>query len=300
MQRFKLATLALLILLPAPCAARPPADDVISEVPFRLEKGHVIVQAKIRGDKPVEVVLATGTEHSMINNTLLEKYKLQAAYTGDGIITGGNLDRIIYFVPVVDIRVGNVKVTSMNMRFGSASASASAISARVGREIFAVLGADFFRGRVVQFDFGKKVVRFLSQAPPDLLKDGTATDRAVLRMTYKEPVAMPIVENVTFDGIKIKTLFDTGALTVVSFTPSAAKQLGLATPPEKGEPLPGKVGSLRIGGMEFTNLPTTVHAKGSDFDRDSSGFGAAVGIALLQNFVATFDFRDNNLILERR
>lgn len=294
---FVLALTALVGAHTSPCAAHPAGDDAISEVPFTLEKGHVVVQAKIKGDKPVEVVLSTGAEHSLINTTLLDKYKLQAAYTGEGIITGGHLDRVVYFVPVPDIRVGDVKVTSLNMRFGSSAASA--VSARLGREVFAVLGADFFKGRVVQFDFQKRAVRFLRQAP-DLAKGGASADRAVLALNYKEPVSQPIAEDVTFDGVKVKTLFDTGALTVISFTPTAAKLVGLAPPPEKGEPRPGKIGSMKLGGMEFTDLPVTVHAKGSDFDRDSQGYGAVAGVALLQNFVATFDFRDNNLILERR
>jgi hypothetical protein len=297
--RFTLAVLAVVAALLSPCAARPAADDVISEVPFTYEKGHIIVQAKIQGDKPVEVALATGLEHSAINVSLLQKYKLQSGYTGDGVITGSSLDKIYVFATVSDIRVGDLKLTGMSLRFDS---PASSVSARVGREIFAVFGADFFKGRVAQFDFEKRVVRFLRRAPADPPKEGGGAhaERAVLRMEYKEPVMMPIVENVTFDGKKVKTLFDTGALTVVSLTPSGAKQLGLTTPREKGEPVTAKVGSLRIGGIEFSDVPAAVHAKGSKLDRDAEGYGAVAGVALLQNFLATFDFRDYNVILERR
>ncbi len=108
-----------------------------------------------------------------------------------------------------------------------------------------------------------------------------------------------MAESVTFDGKKIKTLFDTGALTVVSLTSSAAKQIGLSAPPEKDEPRADKIGSLRFGEIEFMGLPVMLHARGSDFDRDSAGYGAVVGIALLQNFVVTFDFRKGVIILER-
>lgn len=300
MCRLTLAALALLAALLSPGAARAAADDVISEVPFTFEKGHVIVQVKIQGDKTVEVALATGLERSAINPSMPEKYKLQSAYTGEGVITGSSLDKIYVFAIVSDVRLGDVKLTGMSLRLGSPAPSS--VSARLGREIFAVFGADFFKGRVVQFDFEKRVVRFLRRAPADPSKGGggVSADRAVLRMGYKEPVMMPIVEDVTFDGKKVKTLFDTGALTVVSLTPSAAKQLGLTTPREKGEPVTAKVGSLRIGGIEFSDVPAAVHAKGSRLDRDAEGYGAVAGIALLQNFVVTFDFRDNNIILERR
>ena len=278
-------------------AGKPTIADDDSAIPFTLGKGHVIVSAKINGNKPVEMVLATGAEHSLINVTVLEKYKLQASYTGEGIITGSNLDRVVYFVTVSDIRVGDLKVTSLYMRFGAQAASE--ISQRIGREIFAILGADFFKGRIVQFDFRKKVVRFMAHAPTTRPQTGGPSELATLAMRpSSEPVRLPVTEDILFNGKKIKTLFDTSALTVVSLTPSAAKQVGLTPPPDKGLPRTDKV-SLRLGDIEFTDLPVTLHAKGSVFDHDSNGYGGVVGIALLQNFVITFDFRGGTLILER-
>jgi hypothetical protein len=151
----------------------------------------------------------------------------------------------------------------------------------------------------VQFDFRKKVVRFLAHAPIVAPQASGASEFATLTMRpSSEPLRLPVTEDVLFNGKKINTLFDTSALTVVSLTPSAAKQVGLAPPPDKGPPRTDKV-SLRLGGMEFTDLPVTLHAKGSVFDHDSTGYGGVLGIALLQNFVITFDFRDGALILER-
>jgi predicted aspartyl protease len=291
------AIVTLILLLCASAAGKPTVADTDSEIPFTLEKGHVIVSAKIEGNKPVEVVLATGAEHSLINSTVLEKYKLKAAYTGEGIITGSHLDRVVYFVPVSDIHVGEIALTNLYMRFGGQAASE--ISQRVGREIFAILGADFFKGRIVQFDFQKKVVRFLAHAPSMKVQPGAASGSAVLKIRPSDKVMLPITEDVTINGKGIKTLFDTSALTVISLTPSAAKLTGLTPPPDKGPPRADKISSLRLGDVKFDDLPVTLHAKGSDFDRDAAGYSAVVGIALLQNFVITFDFRGGTLIVER-
>ena len=299
MRTLTLSALLLLTLLCVPCAARK-ADDAVVEVPFTLEKGHVIVPARIEGDKPVEVVLSTGTEHSLINSALLQKYKLRSYYTGVGIITGHN-DRTVFYAVVPDIRVGELKLTSLNMFFGAQALTT--IGERVGREIFAVLGADFFKGRVVQFDFQKKVVRFLPQspdAPKESRADAANDKRVVMRFRYDaEVLSLPIVEDVTFNGKKVRTLLDTGALTVVSLTPSAAKQVGLGALTEKGAPGGAKVGSLRLGEMEFKDVPVSLMSKLSNLEDDSHGVGAVAGIALLQNFVATFDFHDKVVILER-
>ncbi|HVS21617.1 MAG TPA: aspartyl protease family protein [Pyrinomonadaceae bacterium] len=281
-------------LLCVSATAVPAVTDSDSEIPFTFEKGHVIVSAKINGDTPVEVVLSTGAEYSLINALLLDKYKLKGAYTGEGIITGGDLDRVVVFVPVSDIHVGDVKLTSLNMRYGQAPTE---ITQRLGREIFAVLGADFFKGRVVQFDFRRKVIRFLAHSLDSTPQNKDASRFATLSIRPSDESIRPIVENVTFNGMKIKTLFDTGALTVVSLTPSAAKQIGLTPPPDKSPPRADKV-SLKFGEIGFTDLPVTLYAKGSVFDRTSSGYGAVVGIALLQNFILTFDFHRGLVTLE--
>jgi hypothetical protein len=305
MNKAALNILLLLAFCCAPYAVEAAVGDTVSEVPFIFEKGHVIVPVKIKGNKSVEVILSTGAEHSGINTALLEKYKLQASYTGEGVITGTN-DLTYSFATVPDIQIGDIKLASMNLRFGSSGPMM--VSEKLGREIFGVFGIDFFKGRVVQFDFKKSVVRFLPEALPELLqneKDGAAPGRAVLRMgSYTDnngkDWTRPIVENVTFDGKKIKTLLDTGTLTVLSLSSSASKQLGLSLPPENGAPRVDKVSSLRLADMELNNVPVTLHAKGSDFDRNARGFGAIGGVALLQNFITTFDFRHGFVILEHR
>src|SRR6266550_2678998 len=194
-----LATMIVLISASFFLSSRVVAADNDSEIPFTLEKGHIIVSAKIRGNTPVEVVLATGAEHSLINAGILEKYKLQASYTGEGIITGSSLDRVVYFVTVPDIRVGDVKITSLYMRFGAQAASQ--ISERIGREGFAILGADFFKGRVVQFDFRKKTIRFLNHAP-EYVAQANANFASLRMRPSSEAMRLPITEEVAVNGKK--------------------------------------------------------------------------------------------------
>lgn len=296
MRRITLSAFTLLFALCLPCAARPD-DKATVEVPFTLEKGHVIVHAKIQNDKSVEVVLSTGTEHSMFNALLIDKYKLQLYYTGVGVITGGPTDRTVTFTTVPDVRVGDSKPSSLNMLYGEKTVSS--IGERVGREIFGILGADYFKGRIVQFDFQKKVVRFLPRLPDEAKADGP--NRAVMHFRYNADVlTLPIVEDVTFNGKKVRTLFDTGALTVIAMTASGAKQAGLNARTEKDAPNGERVGSLRFGGIEFNDVPARLMPKIMNLNGDSIGAEAVAGVGLLQNVVATFDFSDKLVILERQ
>lgn len=301
MQRLLLLLMLLTAFLCTPCVAGAAVDDATSEVPFSFEKGHVIVQAKIKNETPVEVILSTGAEHSTVDTGLIDKYKLQSGYAGEPPVTGNN-DRVYFFSIVPDVRVGAAKATSLSMRL----VSLSEVSKAVGREIFGVLGADFFKGRVAQFDFKNKVVRFLNQSAADALdkKVGNgANGPAVLRMIenddpYKN-VTVPVVEGFTFDGKQVRVLLDTGALMVIGLSSSAAKKLGFTVPAEKGAARADKVGSLRLAAYEFTDVPILIAAKGTELERQLSEHGIVVGIAVLKNFVITFDFRSKVVILER-
>lgn len=292
MRRLALTTTTALLALLF-CAPRAEADEAVTEVPFTFEKGHVIVAAKIKGDIPVEVVLATGSEYSLVDSSLLEKYKLKSFYTGEPPITGTSLDRILIFSDVPDVRVGGLGATSVRMRLGATLGA----SQSVGRTIFGVLGYDFFKGRVVQFDFKKKVARFFKGAPA-----ASGGPAVTLRMEersdpFRPNVMPPVVEGVTFNGRKAGLLLHTGAQVVVGLSSSAAKRLGFAPPPEKGEPRDDKIDSLRFGTYEMTEVPVVISAKGTPLDQRLGEHGAVAGTALLQNFLVTFDFRNKSVTL---
>lgn len=293
-QRKQLSLLLLLLACSVPVLAKPPAGKVQAEVPFTLEKGHIIVAAKVLDKKPVELAIVTGAEHSIINGSSILKYKIQAYYTGVGIITGSSTDQTRAYVPVADVRVGDAD--ARNVSFTMAQELVNQISSRIGREIFGVLGADYFKGRTVQFDFKKKVIRFLSDWKPDPQMDSLPFAPQELK-TDSGFYRLPIAE-VTMNGKKIKTLFDVGALTVISLTPTGAKHLGLSVPPEKGEPLGGKA-AISFVNISFPEVPVTVYPKNSQMDASSSGYSAIIGVAVLQNLITTFDFGGGVLALER-
>ncbi|HEX7315389.1 MAG TPA: retropepsin-like aspartic protease [Pyrinomonadaceae bacterium] len=297
MLKLTLTALALAVVICVPRATARAAEES-GEVPFSFEKGFVIVPAKIKGKGDVEVVISTGAEFSTVDGGATLKYKLQLYYTGVPPITGRN-DRTISFSQVPDVQVGPA-VESLSMRLGSTAH----LSDAVGREIFGVLGNDFLKGRTVQFDFAKKVLRFLDKPAAEALRTKAAAAGAVLRMGEKEnefrqTLTLPLVEKVMFNDKPAKVLFDTGISTVIALSSSTAKKLGLETPPEKGNARTDTVKQLRLGTSELSDVPVTILAKGSKAEAQLGDGGALVGSVLLQNFVATFDYRGKVVILER-
>lgn len=295
MLKLTLTALTLIIILCAPCAAVP-ADEAAGEVPFTFEKGYVIVEAKIKDKEPAWVVIATGAEHSTMGGEMLEKYKLQAYYTGVPPVTGRN-DRTISYAKVADVRVGPV-VESLDMRLGVMAD----FTRLLGRDIFGILGYDFLKGRAVQFDFGKKVLRFLDKPAAEALRGKSGV--AVFPMTQRDDIfrrtlTLPLVEKIMFNDKPAKLMLDTGVATVVALNSSTAKKLGFETPPEKGETRGDTIRSLRLGPVELSDVPVAIFAKGTGGDARLADNGALAGTTLLQHFVATFDYRGKVVILER-
>ena len=273
-------------------------DEAVVDVPFTFDSGYVVVQAKIKDDIPVELVVSTGSQFSSFDTAFLEKYKLQAYYAAVGIVTGHD-DRVIALTRVPNLRIGPERHELLIMRL----VSLAGLRQRVGSEVAGVLGADFLNDRSVQFDFARKVLRFLPKTDNQATsKAGGFSHRSILPMTdVSDRLVMPIVNTVTINSKKIRTSFDTGRVTVVSLSAAAAKQVGLAPAPDKTTPRADKISSLRLSeNDDISDLPVLIYAeKGSDFEKDQLEFGALVGTVFLQNFLATFDYRKKVIILER-
>jgi predicted aspartyl protease len=287
----------LLLFIAAPCYAGTRSSDATVEVPFVFEKGYLLVQARIKNDIPVEMTIATGAEYSIVDVGLLDKYKLQANYAGEGPITGHN-DRIFTFSPVSDVRLGAAKTRTLNMRLGLVAN----ISKVLGREIFGALGVDFFKGSAVQIDFEKRVLRFLSESEAQSLteKAGANKQTAQLKIAYNddsfEHLPVPLVD-VTIEGKKIKTLIDTGAVVIVALSQATAKKIGSTVSPGASSKKT-KVQNLSIGGLRLNDVPAVVLTK--ENAGVLQGSDAVIGIAVLQNYLITFDFRRNLIVVEAR
>jgi hypothetical protein len=302
MRKFLIPLVLLLFL--GQLAEANTSDDVVADIPFSFENGLVIVAAKIKGDIPVNVVLSTGIEYSIIDMALLEKYKLQSFYSSDGPVMGRPTDSTYTFTNVSGVSVGASKSKDLSMRFGSMAR----VSQAAGREVFAALGADFFEGQIVQFNFKTSVLRFLAKSPPSALKDKKdlgASESVTLRMAekesnpFKKTFMLPIVGDVLINGKEVKMLLDTGRATSLALSSSAAKKVGFTLPADNGPPRADKAGSLDLGGHKIADVPVMLFAKGTDADQSLSKYGVVAGSSFLQNFLVTFDFKNKIVILEK-
>jgi hypothetical protein len=289
MKKVFLASLTLFILGTA-CFAQ--------DVPFTIEKGFIIVPAKVIKGVPVEVAISTGLHSSVVESAPYEKFKLNAGYTNDGPVSSGN-DRAYLFMDIADVIVGNAKPTSLKM----ALSPQFGVGKKIGRDIFAVLGADFFKGKIVQFDFSRMVLRFLDKYSADESNAKSTVMKFKMDAAVDTPVnlaiPLPVVSEILFNGKSLRTLITTGVASPALISAGALKQLQLGPVPEKGKTAVGKIPLLKIYDIELKDVPALFFGKDAGFEQERASYDAVLGLGLLKNFILTFDFKEKIVTLER-
>lgn len=279
---------------------------IAGEIPFTLEKGFIIVDAKIKKDIPVKAAIFTGSADSFFGPDIIIKYKITPGYTYDGPGGHGTIaDKTVIYADVPQIVLGDEKPVSHRLREGSAEA----MSKRIGYVVDLILGADFFRGKIVQFDFKKKVIRFLEKPPVDYKQTAEASSGDTKPLLFKMDqslennfgisLTLPVAQGITFEGTKVRCLFDTAVASPISLSPATIKESKLGQIPDKGSTKLGQIKSMGLGDYEMSNLPALLFGKEAGFDQSIKDYGAIIGIGVMQNFLITFDWKQKMLVLQK-
>lgn len=157
-------------------------------------------------------------------------------------------------------------------------------------------------------DFARKVLVFYDKSPHDYAKLKSAHTLATARVSnmdqssrtfYGLEISLPVVNETLYEGVKIRTLFDTGTPLPVSLSPAAIKEHSIALPvPDKGTTRAAKLKTLNLNGHALTEVPVMLYGKDIGFDEALSQYGAVIGVAVLQNFKVTFDWKEKKVVLE--
>lgn len=277
-----------------------------NEVPFTIEKGFIIVSAKAKKDIPITAAIFTGSSYSYFNGDSLKRLRLQLSYTNDTAVTGTSSENALVFADVPGVVVGDEKPVEVKMRDRSFDAMVKAI----GRNIDVILGADYFDGRIVQFDFAKRVIRFLDKAPVEYGSASSSSSpsgavRLIFKMDehyqtfYGNTFTLPVGTEVSFNGTKLRTLFNTGVAYPISISPFANKQYSFGPSPDKDSTAKIELRSLGLNGYEMADVPALLVGKGTGWDENEIRYAAVIGLGVMQNFTVTFDWKEKRIVLER-
>ena len=273
------------------------------EIPFDFYRNEIILQVKINGRGPFNMMLDTGTDPSTIDIATARELGLKLDGKGSRATGGGTSVNLVYATKLPVVEFGGVVVKNLE----AAAIDLTRISQRLGKPLHGVLGHSLLNGRIVQIDYPNRVLRFYSQP----LFSKTATDsnnskRTTLSFRYDDNV---LIDDVFVNGKKMVANLDTGSDGTFKLTPAAVSFLGLeeelrrARPSESvgynelSENRQGTIGNVTVGSISVDTPAVIFFGKGTG--RDKKPWGVNIGNGFLKDFVVTIDYRSKLIRLER-
>lgn len=268
--------LAAALLLPGPAMAA-------AEIPFDSSAGMIWVNVYAAGaPAPLHFLLDSGASVSVLDLGTARRLgtPLGAVESVQGVHTRG----AAYRVPAFAAEVGGAPVPTSMLAIDLA-----AVSAECHRHIDGLLGADFFRGRVVQIDYAAQKVRLLSRT--ELRADGSSIPLATRNGAFCARVSLA--------GSQPEwTRVDTGCNSALQWvaSPGGAGQLGKATIGVASGGAASICTELQLGSERLTGVKVGLHARPI-----FPGEAGLLGGGVLSRFASvTFDVPGQRLLLVRR
>ena len=273
------------------------------EVPFEFEHNQIILQVKIAGKGPFNMLLDTNTDPSAIDAATARELGLAVGAKGTPASGGGPETNTVY-----PARLANVEVGSLVARdVAAATIDLTKLSEKIGKPIHGVLGYSFLKDRIVQIDYPNQKVRFFSESPYPRIQFGPNTVN-IIAFPFRYEDGDVMIESVFINNEKMKATLDTGSSGTFSLTPDAVALLGLEEQGHDNEDesvgyngaFKSKVGTLksvRMGKLAVDSaqatfwLPETGH--------DHKKFQVNIGNGFFKDFMMTFDFRNKTVVFER-
>ncbi|MHA3773081.1 retropepsin-like aspartic protease [Verrucomicrobiota bacterium sgz303538] len=246
------------------------------EIPFELRDGVIWMKVAVPGKgATLDFVLDSGASDSVLD--LQVARQLGVRFGAPQSVLGVHTQSVAYRVSDFNATAGGVHLphSPLAMDLGPVSAACS-------RKIDGLLGADFFRGRIVEINFSQYKVRLLERGE---LNTGRCE---ILPMALRND-AMCVRVSVA-GGPSAWMRVDTGCNTALQWVantsarrPGAASVRSIAT-------------DIQLGSQRVAAVKTGVHTK-SMFP----GEAGLLGIGVLSKFSAvTFDMSGRRLLLAAR
>jgi predicted aspartyl protease len=294
---------ALIFLLLAVPAVFSQPGKPLAEAPFEFVHNQIVVQVKVGGKGPYNMLVDTNTDPSAIDVATARELGLATGDKG-GFATGGGNDAN----PVYPTRIPSVELGTLVARdIFAATIDLTKISKRIERPIHGVLGFSFLKDRIIQIDYPNSKLRFFAESPYPRIQLSANTVNTIA-FPFKREGGDVIIDSVFINNEKMRATLDTGSSSTFTLTPDAVALLNLeeqAQPSEttsvgyngEYESKQGILKSVRLGRISVESvranfwLPKTGH--------DNLKFQVNIGNGFFQDFVMTFDFKSKLVVFER-
>ena len=252
-----------------------------TEIPFSYSDGLLWVKVKAAGaSAPLNFLLDSGAGASVLD--LRAARRIGVTLGRSESVQGVDGLAVAYRVNDFDSTIGAVAVPRSLLAL-----DLSGVSAGVSQRIDGLLGADFFRGRIVQIDYAAGKIRLLTRA--ELRETGCD----VLPIASRNG-AMCVRVGVAGQPCEWMRV-DTGCSSALRWvvTGGKAKKLSATSLAVAGKASRELATDVQLGGSRFTGVKTGIHTR-----QIFAGEAGLVGNGLLSKFTVTFDGPKKHLILQ--
>jgi len=223
------------------------APTTLTEFPFEFREGLLWIEVDVpQSKKPLNFLVDTGAGVSVINLSTAKRIGLKL---GQEVMVHGVQTMLTgYWQQRMVAKVGEVELPGRYL-----AVDLDKLSRSCERPLDGLVGADFFRGRVVQLDFDAKKIRLLTPAK------GEKSDASLPVQLRPCGMRVPIRVN-GHDRQWVR--LDTGCATALQWVTSDVRpeQCGRKMAIGLVEiSIPQAVTTVGIGEHEFGNVPTGLH-----------------------------------------
>jgi hypothetical protein len=258
------------------------APGTLAELPFQFREGFLWVEVKIpQSEKPLNFLVDTGAGVSAINLSAAKRIGLKLGQ--EVMVHGVETTLTGYWQQQMTAKAGDVRLPSEYL-----AVDLEKLSRSCERPVDGLLGADFFRGRVVQIDFDAQKIRLLKpqrgRSPGDSLP-----------LEFR-PCGMRVP--ITVNGHSRQWVrLDTGCATPLQWVTSDVKpeqcsnrQMAIGLTEIS---IPQTKAAVGLGEYKFQDVPTGLHQQAI-----FPGEAGLLGNGLLSRFSSvTIDCKRGRLIL---
>lgn len=274
--------LSFFVLLISVALSPARGETPVAEFPFEYREGLLWVQVRVRDrQEPLHFLLDSGAEVSVINLDTAKRLGLSLAPKVR--VRGVHTSMTGYWPQPLSASANNVVLPSRLLAL-----DLSKLSRACERSVDGLIGADFFRDRIVQIDFSAQKVRLLNSNEVRLSSASLPLEVRSCGMRVEASI----------NGGKRQWLrLDTGCATPLQWVASMVRPekcsgkvaIGLAK-----LNIPQKRTKVSLGGHTFPDVPTGIHQTAI-----FPGEAGLLGNGLLARFsVVTIDAKSGHLILD--
>lgn len=254
-------------------------------IPFELLGNQVVVEIHVGGRGPLMSLLDVAVTPSVVDLATARELGLRVDESAPGEAAGAGNEGATWFPSELpDVRLADVEVGGVE----AIAADLSALGAKLGRPLHAILGQSFFEGRVVQIDYPARLVGL----------DPRGYERGA-RAAIEGATDLTPVVTVEVNGRSVPVVLDTGSSLTLGIYLDAVEELGLeaalaeATPRmltgARGalEAYEGVVGSLALGDHRLEQVETVFLPRPTGDPARALG---NLGNGFLRHTVLTLDY----------